>query len=41
MVNYMKDITQMQKDAEKRHTEVLAMIEILSDASSSDGSSSV
>jgi hypothetical protein len=35
----MKDITQMQEDAEKRNTEVLDMIEALSD--SSDRSSSV
>jgi hypothetical protein len=26
MVNHMKDITQMQEDAERRNTEVLAMI---------------
>ncbi|KAJ7871092.1 hypothetical protein B0H13DRAFT_2280538 [Mycena leptocephala] len=31
MVNHMKDITQMQEDAEKRNTEVLAMIEAVSD----------
>jgi hypothetical protein len=37
----MKDITQMQGDAEKRNEEVLAMIEGLSDATSSDRSSSV
>jgi hypothetical protein len=41
MVNHLKDITQMQEDAEKRNTEVLAMIEALSDATSSDRSSSV
>ncbi|KAJ7920300.1 hypothetical protein B0H13DRAFT_2268267 [Mycena leptocephala] len=41
MVNHMKDITQMQEDAEKRNTEVLAMIEALSDTTSSDRSSSV
>jgi hypothetical protein len=37
----MKDITQMQEDAEKRNTEVLAMIEAVSDTTSSDRSSSV
>jgi hypothetical protein len=37
----MKDITQMQKDAEKRNKEVLDMIEALSDTTSSDRSSSV
>ncbi|KAJ7810481.1 hypothetical protein B0H13DRAFT_1927327 [Mycena leptocephala] len=41
MVNYMKDITQMQEDAEKRKKEVLDMIEALSDTTSSDGASSV
>jgi hypothetical protein len=42
MVNHMKDITQMQEDAEKRHKEVLDMIEALSDdATSSDRASSV
>ncbi|KAJ7848695.1 hypothetical protein B0H13DRAFT_2403973 [Mycena leptocephala] len=41
MVNHMKDITQMQEDAEMRNTEVLAMIEALSDTTSSDRSSSV
>ncbi|KAJ7936127.1 hypothetical protein B0H13DRAFT_1853815 [Mycena leptocephala] len=41
MVNHMKDITQMQEDAEKRNTEVLAMIEALSDTTSSDRSSSI
>ncbi|KAJ7891120.1 hypothetical protein B0H13DRAFT_2276953 [Mycena leptocephala] len=41
MVNHMKDITQMQEDAEKRNAEVLAMIEALSDTTSSDRSSSV
>jgi hypothetical protein len=41
MVNYMKDITQMQEDAEKRNTEVLAMIEAVSDTTSSDRSSFV
>ncbi|KAJ7930836.1 hypothetical protein B0H13DRAFT_1858355 [Mycena leptocephala] len=39
MVNHMKDITQMQKDAQKRHREVLDMIEALSDTTSSDGRS--
>jgi hypothetical protein len=37
----MKDITQMQEDAEKQHKEVLDMIEALSDTTSSDGASSV
>jgi hypothetical protein len=37
----MKDITQMQEDAEKQHQEVLDMIEALSDTTSSDGASSV
>jgi hypothetical protein len=41
MVNHMKDITQMQEDAEKRKKEVLDMIEALSDMTSSDGASSV
>jgi hypothetical protein len=35
MVNHMKDIIQMQEDAEKQHKEVLDMIEALSDTSSS------
>jgi hypothetical protein len=37
----MKDITQMQEDAEKRNEEVLDMIEALSDMTSSDRASSV
>jgi hypothetical protein len=37
----MKDITQMQEDAEKRNKEVLDMIEALSDTTSSDRASSV
>jgi alpha-D-ribose 1-methylphosphonate 5-triphosphate diphosphatase PhnM len=37
----MKDITQIQQDAEKRHKEVLDMIEALSDTTSSDRASSV
>jgi hypothetical protein len=37
----MKDIKQMQKDAEERHKEVLDMIEALSDTTSSDGASVV
>ncbi|KAJ7841861.1 hypothetical protein B0H13DRAFT_1910051 [Mycena leptocephala] len=41
MVNHMKDITQMQEDAEKQNTEVLAMIEAVSDTTSSDRSSSI
>jgi hypothetical protein len=40
-VNHMIDITQMQEDAEKRHKEMLDMIEALSDTTSSDGASSV
>jgi hypothetical protein len=36
----MKDVTEMQEDAEKRHREVLDVIEALSDTSS-DGASSV
>ncbi|KAJ7816193.1 hypothetical protein B0H13DRAFT_1923724 [Mycena leptocephala] len=40
IVNHMKDLTQMQEDAEKRHKEVLDMIEALSDTTSSDRSSS-
>jgi hypothetical protein len=41
MVNHMKDIKQMQEDAEKRKKEVLDMIEALLDTTSSDGASSV
>ncbi|KAJ7907789.1 hypothetical protein B0H13DRAFT_1879244 [Mycena leptocephala] len=41
MVNHMKDIKQMQEDAEKQHKELLDMIEALSDTTSSDGASSV
>ncbi|KAJ7896137.1 hypothetical protein B0H13DRAFT_2523447 [Mycena leptocephala] len=41
MVNHMKDIPQMQEDAEKRNKEVLDMIEALSDTTSSDRSSSI
>jgi hypothetical protein len=37
----MKDITQMQEDAEKRNKEVLDMVEALSDTTSSERSSSV
>jgi hypothetical protein len=37
----MKDIAQMQADAEKQHKEVLDMIEALSDTTSSDRASSV
>jgi hypothetical protein len=37
----MKNITQMKDDAEKRNTEVLAMIEALSDTTNSDRSSFV
>ncbi|KAJ7930831.1 P-loop containing nucleoside triphosphate hydrolase protein [Mycena leptocephala] len=41
MVNHIEDTTQMQKDAEKRHKEVLDMIEALSDTTSSDRASSI
>ncbi|KAJ7849046.1 hypothetical protein B0H13DRAFT_1906402 [Mycena leptocephala] len=41
MVNHIKDIAEMQEDADKRHKEVLDMIEAMSDATSSDGASSV
>ncbi|KAJ7857408.1 hypothetical protein B0H13DRAFT_1902273 [Mycena leptocephala] len=41
MVDHMKDIAQMQADAEKQHKEVLAMIEALSDTASSERASSV
>jgi DnaJ-class molecular chaperone len=41
MVNHMKDIKQMQEDAEKRYKEVLETIEALSDTTSSDRASSV
>jgi hypothetical protein len=41
MVNHIKGIAEMQEDAEKRHKEVLDMIEALSDTTSSDGASSV
>jgi hypothetical protein len=37
----MKDIAEMQEDAEKRHKEVLDMIEALSNTTGSDGASSV
>jgi hypothetical protein len=37
----MKDIAQIQADAEKQHKEVLDMIEALSDTTSSDRASSV
>jgi hypothetical protein len=37
----MDNITGMQEDAEKRHKEVLDMIEALSDTTSSDTASSV
>jgi hypothetical protein len=39
-INLMVDITQMQEDSQKRHQEVLHMIEALSDTSS-DGTSIV
>ncbi|KAJ7909959.1 hypothetical protein B0H13DRAFT_1877147 [Mycena leptocephala] len=38
-VNIMTDATVMQEEAEKRHQEVLNMIEALSDSTSSDGAS--
>jgi hypothetical protein len=37
----MTDATVMQEEAEKRHQEVLNMIEALSDSTSSDGASFV
>jgi hypothetical protein len=37
----MKDLANMQRDAQKRHEEVLNMIESLSDTTSSDRASSV
>jgi alpha-D-ribose 1-methylphosphonate 5-triphosphate diphosphatase PhnM len=37
----MKDIAQIQEDAEKRHKEVIDMIEALSDTTGSDRASSV
>jgi hypothetical protein len=37
----MKDITEMQEDAKKRHKKVLDMIESLADSTSSDRASSV
>ncbi|KAJ7839753.1 hypothetical protein B0H13DRAFT_1911075 [Mycena leptocephala] len=40
-LNIMNDITKMQEDVEKRHKEVLDMIEAFSDRTSSDGASSV
>jgi hypothetical protein len=41
MVNHIKDIVEMQEDAEKRHKKVLDMIEALSSTTGSDGASSV
>ncbi|KAJ7907806.1 hypothetical protein B0H13DRAFT_1879258 [Mycena leptocephala] len=41
MVDHMKDIAQMQADAEKQQKEVLDMIEALSDTTSSDRASSI
>jgi hypothetical protein len=41
MVNHIKDIAEMQEDADKRHKEVLDMIEALSNTTGSDGASSV
>ena len=40
-VNSIIDITKMQEEVKKRHQEVLAMIEALSDAPSSDRASTV
>jgi hypothetical protein len=37
----MKDVTEMQEEAENRHKAVLTMIEALSDTTCSDGASSV
>jgi hypothetical protein len=37
----MKNITEMQQDAESRHNSVLIMIEALSETASSDGASFV
>ncbi|KAJ7877156.1 hypothetical protein B0H13DRAFT_1893372 [Mycena leptocephala] len=39
--NIMKNINEMQQDAENRHKAVLTMIEALSDTTSSDGASLV
>ncbi|KAJ7902459.1 hypothetical protein B0H13DRAFT_2513217 [Mycena leptocephala] len=39
--NVLKDITEIQEDAERRHKEVLDMIEALSDTTSSNGASFV
>jgi hypothetical protein len=41
MVNHIKDIAEMQEDADKRHKEVLDMIEALTNTTSSDWVSSV
>jgi hypothetical protein len=41
MVNHIKDIAEMQQDADKQHKEVLDMIEALSNTTGSDGASSV
>ncbi|KAJ7908360.1 hypothetical protein B0H13DRAFT_1878712 [Mycena leptocephala] len=40
-VNIMTDITKIQENAQKRHREVLDIIEALSEATSSDGASTV
>ncbi|KAJ7829358.1 hypothetical protein B0H13DRAFT_1916540 [Mycena leptocephala] len=40
-VNIMTDITKIEENAQKRHREVLDMIEALSEATSSDGASTV
>ncbi|KAJ6538034.1 hypothetical protein B0H19DRAFT_1079116 [Mycena capillaripes] len=40
-LSLMRDVTKMQEDAEKRHQEVLDMIEALSNSASSDAASSV
>ncbi|KAJ7917620.1 hypothetical protein B0H13DRAFT_1870085 [Mycena leptocephala] len=41
MVNHIKDIAEMQEDAERRHKEVLDMIEALYNTTDSDGASSI
>jgi hypothetical protein len=41
MVNQIKNIAEMQEDAEKRYKQVLDMIEALSNTTGSDGASSV
>jgi hypothetical protein len=41
VTDFTTDVTAMQEFSERRHQEVIAMIEALSDASSSDRASSV